>query len=113
MNKVPCALNCEAIAVNLMRLAGIDKHAAREIARLSVAPNYPSLQNGLTFDELTKNSKRWETVLKQVGGVYIDENDGPSCEFTLKHLQPVSNIMRGSVAQHFEAAVDALITGSV
>jgi hypothetical protein len=76
-------------------------------------PLYAVPQIDLSIEELVKNSKRWEAVLKQVGGVYIDENDGPGCEFTLKHLQPVSNIMRGSVAQHFEAAVDALIAGSV
>lgn len=66
-------VNIDAIAVNLMRFAGMDKHQAREIARICVT-NPPTPLTMLSDDEFTEVSCHISTG-KDAIKAFCDKND--------------------------------------
>jgi hypothetical protein len=63
------------------------------------------------IEHIAKQAERWETVKLRVGGMY---SGGWRPIFHIERIPvPVGvSIMKGSVAQHFEEAVDAVVEGS-
>ena len=56
--------------------------------------------------DVERDAARWNETLMHIGGMYTDVG---AKRFTLRYLNPVegTDIMRGGVAGHFTAAIDA------
>lgn len=117
--QIPAALDSYANAdqrwVQIYRCSSGDEVLARDVghvegwnacraAMLDTAPK--------TFgtDDM-RDADRWRETLKHVGGTYTDVG---AQRFTLRYLSPVegTDIMKGSVAGHFTAAIDARLAAA-
>lgn len=100
LKNVVIALAAEALSHANQKIEQRDRRIAElesEIARFRAAPAAGT----------EKDAGRWRETLMHVGGTYT----GSGVRFTLRYLEPVADadIMRGSVAAHFTAAIDAAI----
>ncbi len=117
--QIPAALdsycNADAFWVQKYRCNSGDEILARDVghvegwnacreALLKAEPKW------IGVDDM-QDGDRWRETLKHIGGTYTDVG---AQRFTLRFLSPVegADIMKGSVAQHFTAAIDAQLAAS-
>ena len=64
-----------------------------------------------SWEEMERDAARWNEAVRQVGGA---RNVGAHDMFVFRYLKPLdgADLMRGSVAEHFTRAIDALLAAA-